>query len=84
MVDTYLSPSSATAVRYAVNKRFGSELLSYTLDFLDELVRRKVPGIVDGLYQRYPHIYDLLTQYFLRSLCAGLNRRGVVNGRVIR
>lgn len=58
--DTYLSPSSATAVRYAVNKKFGSELLSYTLDFLDELLRRKVSGVRDELYQEYSHIYDLL------------------------
>lgn len=35
--DTYLSPSLSTAVRYAVNKRYGSELLTYTLDFLAEL-----------------------------------------------
>src|SRR5438445_10259867 len=59
--DTYLSPASSTAVRYAVNKRFSSELLSYTLDFLDELLRRKVPGVASDLYQRYPRIFDLLT-----------------------
>jgi hypothetical protein len=29
--DTYLSPSRLTAVRYAVNKKYGSELLTYTL-----------------------------------------------------
>jgi len=54
--DTYLSPSSATAVRYAVNKRVSSELLSYTLDFLQELLRRKVSGLAKDLYRRYPRI----------------------------
>src|SRR5262245_62044800 len=51
--DTYLTPAFRTAVRYAVDKRFGSELLSYTLDFLDELLRRKIPGVANDLYQQY-------------------------------
>lgn len=58
--DTYLSPSLATAARYAINKRFGSELLTYALVFLDELIRRKVPGVVDKLYRRFPHVFGFL------------------------
>lgn len=58
--DTYLSASKDTAIRYAVSKRAGSELLSYSLDFLNELVRRKVPGVADKLYRRYPGIFELL------------------------
>ena len=57
---TYLSPSSATAVWYSVNTRYSSELLSYTLDFLDELLRRKVLGVANDLYQKYAQIYGLL------------------------
>jgi hypothetical protein len=58
--DAYLSPVMSTAVRYAVNKRYGSEILTYALDFLDELIRRKVPGIVDDLYKRFPQVFGLL------------------------
>lgn len=65
--DTYLSPAKSTAVRYAVNKRFGSELLTYCLDFLDELIRRKVPGVTDTLYQKFPDIFG-----FLNISCAPL------------
>ena len=57
--DAYLSPSAA-AVRYAVNKRYGSELLSYTLDFLQEMLRRKIPSVADDLYHEYPQMFNLL------------------------
>jgi hypothetical protein len=58
--ETYLSASPLTAVRYALNKRCGSELLSYTLDFLAELARLKVDGVCDQLYRIYPHIFEQL------------------------
>ena len=58
--DTYLSPARSTAIRYAVNKRYGSELLSYTLDFLQELLRRKIPGVADDLFHDYPEMFNLL------------------------
>lgn len=58
--DTYLSPSALTAVRYAVDKRYGSELLSYTLDFLQELLRRKVPSVADELYRKHRDLFHLL------------------------
>lgn len=58
--DTYLSPAKQTAIRYAADKRFGSELLTYTLKFLEELVRHEVPGIRDDLYQRFPQAYHVL------------------------
>lgn len=58
--ETYLSPTLSTAVRYAANKRLGSELLTYTLDFLSELIRLKVPGLSDKLYQDYPQILEKL------------------------
>ncbi len=58
--DTYLSPSRSTAVRYAVNKRYGSEFLTYILDFLAELVRLNIDGVSDRLYQAYPHIFEKL------------------------
>jgi hypothetical protein len=58
--DTYLSPSVLTAIRYAANNRYGSELLTYTLDFLDELIRLKVDGVSDKLYRAYPHLFEKL------------------------
>jgi len=58
--DTYLSPADSTAIRYAVNSQYGSELLSYTIDFLKELLRMKVPGVRDDLYNKYTHIFNLI------------------------
>lgn len=57
---TYLSPSRDTAVRYATNKRYGSELLTYTLDFLQALIDRDVPGVCDDLYRKYSGLFNLL------------------------
>lgn len=58
--DTYLSPSEFTAVRYAIDKKYGSELLSYALDFLQELLRRKVSGVADELYRAHRDLFKLL------------------------
>ena len=58
--DTYVSPVKHTAIRYVANKRLGSELLTYTLDFLEELVRYEVPGVKDSLYRRFPQAFRVL------------------------
>ena len=58
--DTYLSPARSTAIRYASNKRYGSEILTYALGFLEELVRRDVEGIRNVLYRKYPQVFSLL------------------------
>lgn len=58
--DAYLSPAKQTAIRYAANKRLGSELLTYTLDLLEELVRHEVPGVRDDMYQRFPQAFRVL------------------------
>jgi hypothetical protein len=60
--DTYLTPSRAQAIGYTISKRWGSELLSCTLDFLDELVRLQVPGVCDVLFQKYRHIFRMLSR----------------------
>jgi hypothetical protein len=57
---TYLSPSKKTAIRYAVNKRYGSELLSYSLVFLQLLLDLEVPGVASELYQRHPAVFRFL------------------------
>ncbi|WP_423896727.1 hypothetical protein [Candidatus Pelagadaptatus aseana] len=61
--DTYVSPSIATASRYACNSRFGSEIFSYSIEFLEELVRRNIPGVTDDLYTRYRDIFSMLYIY---------------------
>ncbi len=58
--DTYLSPVQFTAIRYAANKKYGSELLTYALFFLEVLLIKKTPGLVDELYQRFPEIFHML------------------------
>lgn len=58
--NAYLSPSASTAIRYAVNTRYGSELLTYTLDFISELLRRKIPGIADDLFRSFPQVFEKL------------------------
>jgi hypothetical protein len=57
---SYLSPSPETAIRYAANKRYGSELLTYTLDFLQALLDHEVPTVADQLFSRYPSIFACL------------------------
>lgn len=56
---TYLSPSKLTAVRYASNNSYGSEILSSAIDFLRILWLKDVPAI-KPLFQSYPQICGLL------------------------
>lgn len=57
--DTYLSASKRTAVNYALGKRYGSELLTYTIDFWQELLKHNVPTANKELRRKYPQIYSL-------------------------
>lgn len=57
--DTYLSPSKQTASSYAINKKYGSELLSYTLEFLKELIKLKLDEIKKLQYE-YRKVFSLL------------------------
>lgn len=58
--DTYLSPSQNTAVRYAIGKEFGSELLTYTIDFLKELLKLEIQYVKYDLSKNYPKIFGLI------------------------
>jgi hypothetical protein len=58
--DAYLSPSTLTAIRYAIGKEFGSEFLSYTMIFIEEMVRREIDEVIGGLYQQFPRLFQLL------------------------
>jgi hypothetical protein len=58
--NTYLSPSKQTASRYAINKRYGSELLTYTIDFLNELLKLEIQYVKSDLFRKYPKIFGLI------------------------
>jgi hypothetical protein len=58
--DTYLSPSIETASRYACNSRYGSEIITYSLDLLEEIIRRNIAGVKCDLYEKYRSIFSLL------------------------
>lgn len=58
--NTYISFSQVTAVNYAIRKKYGSELLTYTLEFLYELLQLDILEIKNTLYQKYMHLYHLL------------------------
>jgi len=58
--DTYLSASRQTAANYAIRKRYGSELLTYTLNFLQELIRQNVPDLEKEIYQKYYRFWVFL------------------------
>ena len=58
--DTYLSPSKQTAARYAINKRYGSEMLTYTIDFLKELLSLDIQYVKSDLFRKYPKIFGLI------------------------
>ena len=38
----------------------GQNSCPYTLDFLQELLRRKIPGVADDLFHDYPEMFNLL------------------------
>jgi hypothetical protein len=58
--DTYLSPSKFTAARYAISKRYGSEILSYTIDFLNEFLSLDIKYVKSDLFRKYPEIFGLI------------------------
>jgi hypothetical protein len=58
--DTYLSPSLYTAAEYAVNKRYGSELLTYCIDFLNELLAMKIDYVQKDLFKKYKNVFGFI------------------------
>jgi hypothetical protein len=58
--DTYLTPFKDTACSYAINKRYGSEILSYTLNFIQELINKDINYVKSDLYLKYQKVFDLL------------------------
>jgi hypothetical protein len=55
----YVSPLEKTAVRYVSHNRYGSELLSRTLFFLQHLCM-DVPDALTSLEQEYPDMFEKL------------------------
>lgn len=58
--DAYVTGSLDRAVQYASQNRYGSEILSYALDFLQLLVDRDVPTVRDSIYRKYRPIFQML------------------------
>jgi hypothetical protein len=58
--DSYLSPSKQTAAFYAINNKYGSELLSYTINFLKELLNKDIPYVKTDLFRKFPKIFGLI------------------------
>ncbi|SHJ79356.1 hypothetical protein SAMN02745146_0182 [Hymenobacter daecheongensis DSM 21074] len=58
--DTYVSPAKQTAARYAISKRYGSELLTYTIDFLKELLALNIQYVKTTLYRKNLKVFGLI------------------------
>ena len=58
--DTYVSPALSTAARYAISNRYGSELLTYTLEFMRDLQIHFPDRVPAGLRERYPEAIQRL------------------------
>jgi hypothetical protein len=58
--DTYLSASIYTAAKYAANSRFGSELLTQTMLYLEKLISKEVPGL-DELSPQFDQLTSLIS-----------------------
>lgn len=58
--DTYLSPAPGTACRYAIRKEYGSEVLTYTLRFLKELLQKEIKYVESDLFMKYREVYGLI------------------------
>lgn len=57
--NVYLSPNRDTCIRYAT-KKDGSELISYTMDFFDEVKKLNQQKIVKDLCRKYPELFKLV------------------------
>jgi hypothetical protein len=57
---TYLSPCKQTAAHYAIRKRYGSEILTYTIDFLKDLLNLDIPYVKKELFIKYRDIFGFI------------------------
>ncbi|MDO9256947.1 MAG: hypothetical protein Q7U54_15610 [Bacteroidales bacterium] len=56
----YLSSYEITAAKYPIGNKFGSEILTYTFEFLKELINLKIKYVMKDLYEKYRFLFDLL------------------------
>lgn len=59
--DVYVSVCRKTAAGYPAGRRWGSELLTSTLTFLQKLAETKNPRIVKDLYRKHTRLFDLVS-----------------------
>jgi hypothetical protein len=64
----YVSSSLFTATNYSIHNRYGSELLTYTLRFLKELVRRKIVDDRGDVSVEFSETFALLRASFAPML----------------
>lgn len=61
--DVYVSMSPKKSVEYTAKKRWGSEILTYTLKYLQRLVDIDYKNIRGEMYHKYQNLYRLLRIY---------------------
>lgn len=54
---TYVSPSLKVACRYTAGNKYGSELLTYSMCFLEELIRHSV--VTEDFRKKYQKIFNI-------------------------
>lgn len=58
--DTYITPSKQTAIRYAINNTYGSELLSRTIEFLKKLIALRIDYVTKDLFRKYSEVFNII------------------------
>ena len=56
--NTYLAAVEKTAVSYALTNQYGSEFLSFTMKFLDELLNKEI--LIQNLREKYFKVFELI------------------------
>ncbi|MDQ3192171.1 MAG: hypothetical protein M3Q58_11320 [Bacteroidota bacterium] len=58
--NSYLSPSQQTAINYAVKQKYGSEILSYIIIFLEELLKLDIAYVKNDLSRKFSNVFKLM------------------------
>jgi len=54
--NTYVTPSKKTAINYAISNKYGSEILSYTIEFFLKILDLDRKNLTTYLFSKYPEI----------------------------
>ena len=61
--DVYTSVSRKLSVEYTAKKRWGSEILTYTLEYLQKLIDINYKNVRGEMYHKYQNLYGFLRIY---------------------